>query len=87
MMAPQKLFCCYLLTPRNAPKRGRVTYVGFTVDPARRLRQHNGEIKGGAMRTKRHRQAFQIRRSDPPFRSATAARTAASGPSLGCCTR
>lgn len=54
-MALAKLYCCYLLTPRYLPKRGRVTYVGFTVDPARRLRQHNGEIKGGAMRTKRHR--------------------------------
>ena len=57
-MTAAKLWCCYLLTPRHPPKKGRVTYVGFTVDPARRLRQHNGEIKGGAMRTKRHRQAL-----------------------------
>jgi structure-specific endonuclease subunit SLX1 len=45
-----KLFCCYLLTPVNA-KWLNHTYIGFTNNPIRRLRQHNREVKGGAKKT------------------------------------
>jgi len=40
---------CYILV--NAARTH--SYAGYTVNPARRLRQHNGEICGGAMYTKR----------------------------------
>lgn len=54
-----RLFACYLLVSKP-PSRKRLsasrTYIGFTVNPSRRLRQHNGEIRyGGAHRTKRGR--------------------------------
>jgi predicted GIY-YIG superfamily endonuclease len=46
-----RFFGCYLLTSRN-PSHRASTYIGFAVNPARRIRQHNGEIMGGAYKTK-----------------------------------
>ncbi|KAJ0007120.1 hypothetical protein Pint_30641 [Pistacia integerrima] len=47
-------FACYLLTSLCPRYKGH-TYIGFTVNPSRRIRQHNGEIRCGAFRTKTRR--------------------------------
>ncbi|KAH0791963.1 structure-specific endonuclease subunit SLX1 [Histomonas meleagridis] len=41
---------CYLLRSKN-PSYKSACYVGFTVNPPHRLKQHNGEIVGGAFKT------------------------------------
>jgi predicted GIY-YIG superfamily endonuclease len=47
-LATQKPWMCYCLESATGS-----TYIGVSVDIDRRLRQHNGEIKGGARATSR----------------------------------
>lgn len=46
-----KLFGVYLLMSQNVKYKGRV-YIGFTMNPQRRMKQHNrGKNYGGAKKT------------------------------------
>lgn len=47
-------YACYLLKSTSTPRSNR-TYVGSTPDPPRRIRQHNGELTQGALKTSRFR--------------------------------
>lgn len=45
------VYFCYLLKSEN----DYMTYIGYTTNLHRRIRQHNGEIVGGAKKTRKHR--------------------------------
>lgn len=47
---PFKKYFCYILQQKDKPNS--LNYVGYTVNYTRRIRQHNGIIKGGAIFTK-----------------------------------
>ena len=50
---PKNKYYCYILGQSKQLQKGTgKTYNGYTVNLNRRLRQHNGEIKGGAFATK-----------------------------------
>ena len=43
-------YYCYILKNSYLPHKNR-TYIGYTINPSRRIRQHNQEISGGAKYT------------------------------------
>eukprot|EP00764_Aduncisulcus_paluster_P000819 gnl/Carplike_NY0171/1116_a1517_766.p1 GENE.gnl/Carplike_NY0171/1116_a1517_766~~gnl/Carplike_NY0171/1116_a1517_766.p1 ORF type:complete len:434 (+),score=81.51 gnl/Carplike_NY0171/1116_a1517_766:24-1325(+) len=48
-------FCGVYCLVSQHPRFHNQCYIGFTINPRRRIRQHNGEIKQGARKTKRKR--------------------------------
>lgn len=54
-----RFHCVYLLTSLD-PQCAGDYYIGYTVNPLRRLRQHNGEIVNGARRTSRRGRPWTI---------------------------
>lgn len=49
----ENFYCCYLLrtlSPKVMNRAGN-WYVGFSNDPSKRIRQHNGELTNGAKKT------------------------------------
>ena len=63
-----KLWWVYVLVN----DQGR-TYVGASVDPQRRVRQHNGQLAGGGRYTARHR-PWQLAKVYGPFEKRRALR-------------
>ena len=54
---PPAMYICYVLVSDCA----RRTYCGITNNPARRIRQHNGEIRGGAKYTRGRHWTYAFR--------------------------
>jgi predicted GIY-YIG superfamily endonuclease len=50
---PNKKYYCYIVKQVNGNRD--LTYVGYTVNPSRRIRQHSSIIKGGAIYTTKYK--------------------------------
>lgn len=57
---PHGEFCYLLFSDTGEGQSNTLTYIGFTVNPSRRLRQHNHELKGGARSTCRSRYRWNM---------------------------
>ena len=53
-------YACYLLRSKATANSNR-TYVGSTPNPPRRIRQHNGELTQGAVKTSRFRPWVRVK--------------------------
>ena len=54
-----QLHAVYLLTSLD-PLCQQSSYIGYTIDPERRVRQHNGELVAGAQKTKRRGRPWKM---------------------------
>ena len=48
---------CYLL---KSLEYDNLSYIGYSIDPFRRLKQHNGELVGGAKATKKSKWGISV---------------------------
>ena len=65
--------CCYILQSRQAGASGRYSYTGWTNNPTRRIRQHNGLLKDNTKATK-YRRPWSLHFSIIRFPTPTIAR-------------
>lgn len=50
-----KIHCCYILRPINNKWKRKFHYIGYTQNPAIRIKQHNGKLRNGAKYTRERR--------------------------------
>ncbi len=69
-----RIHACYLLSADGAATGTKArTYIGYTVNPEQRLRQHNGVVAGGAKATRAMKGRAELKAVVWPFRDAVTA--------------